>query len=466
MNFDVEVKNLGKLESGTLRIRPITVVTGPNGTGKSFFTKTLYSLLNVLNKNLYLSNIDISCKKLLANLDRFMPGMSYAGWNDHYEITKATKSIKDIHDNLVNSLDWNIYDYINLAESKKDEVNQTKNDIKNYISTLKSKERKYDSVRIISKRLIDNFEDLEALLTDGMEKYSDALAKSLDNELKENFQVTSLSDLVSNNKKKATFSVKNKFDVEFGNDGIGFNIETNFINEVSSLSRVVFFESPAYWKVRDALLHSKSFSNMPFLGKESNNRLTGVPKYFYDLDIELRTEYKKDSSIHLEDICKTITKELGGEFQFNGDSLVFNDLKTNKNFSKNLISFGMTNLGMIHALIKNNVVSPGSFLFIDEPETNLHPNWQVLLMNTLVGLAEKDVHVVIATHSLEMLKALEVSIKKKKIVYENFFSVNYFDLDHSTLEFDSNDPLEQLDEARSELSSAYSALYFDGIKYD
>jgi len=44
MNLDVSIKNLGKLESGTIKIRPITLLTGPNGTGKSFFTKYLYSI--------------------------------------------------------------------------------------------------------------------------------------------------------------------------------------------------------------------------------------------------------------------------------------------------------------------------------------------------------------------------------------------------------------------------------------
>jgi hypothetical protein len=50
----------------------------------------------------------------------------------------------------------------------------------------------------------------------------------------------------------------------------------DFIDDISRLSRVVFFESPAYWSVRDALNKSKEV-------RETGD-LTGVSKYFYDLD--------------------------------------------------------------------------------------------------------------------------------------------------------------------------------------
>jgi predicted ATPase len=76
----------------------------------------------------------------------------------------------------------------------------------------------------------------------------------------------------------------------------------------------------------------------------------------------------------------------------------------------------MTNLGMIQALLKNNVISKGSFVFFDEPETNLHPAWQVVLTKVLIKLADSGVNVVMATHSLDMIKALEVhtnSLKNK-----------------------------------------------------
>lgn len=36
MKIDVKVKNLGKIKEAEFHIRPMTVIIGPNGTGKSF----------------------------------------------------------------------------------------------------------------------------------------------------------------------------------------------------------------------------------------------------------------------------------------------------------------------------------------------------------------------------------------------------------------------------------------------
>lgn len=49
MNIDIKVENLGRFKGGTVKVRPLTVLTGENGTGKSFFTKTLYSVFSIVS---------------------------------------------------------------------------------------------------------------------------------------------------------------------------------------------------------------------------------------------------------------------------------------------------------------------------------------------------------------------------------------------------------------------------------
>ncbi len=120
----------------------------------------------------------------------------------------------------------------------------------------------------------------------------------------------------------------------------------------------------------------------------------------------------------------------------------------------------MTNLGMIQALLKHNVITKGSFVFIDEPETNLHTDWQVILMQVLLILAQAGVNIVITTHSTDLLKALEVNLKKQEIDTEDFLSVHFVDSDGSLFEFDSKDSNQQLIEARGLLNSTYEKLYF------
>ncbi len=73
----------------------------------------------------------------------------------------------------------------------------------------------------------------------------------------------------------------------------------------------------------------------------------------------------------------------------------------------NITATGVTNLGVIGLLLKKNVISKGSFVFIDEPEVNLHPAWQKIMIETLYQLSRMGINVVIATHSIDMIRYIE-----------------------------------------------------------
>ena len=469
MNIDVEVKNLGQLKHGKIRIRPLTVIAGPNGTGKSFFTKFMYSFLNVINKNVFHTSIEDSIKRLKALLRGFSNQLTYASEQDMNLIRNADFFLDTFNDDLTTANQWNISEYLEHSRSKAKEYSDFSNSVKVYFSELSKKEKKYKSISRIANNINKINNELHNKLENSFSHYVECIVSTLDNELKENFQTPDIRDLISHDQNNMQISVSELFKVGVNTDGVNFSLEHEFINEVSSLSRVVFFESPAYWKVRDALLHAKnSHWGGFFINKGANNNLNGVPKYFYDLDKSLKIESKNENTPEVKRICDEIYEALNGEVLFKGDDLVFKEKNSGREISKNLISFGMTNLGMIQCLLKNNVVTPGSFLFIDEPETNLHPNWQVLLMQTLVALADNNINIIIATHSIDMLKALEVSVKETNNTRDitEFMSVNYFDSNGELFEFDSKDPLDNLDEAKIALNSSYSKLYFKGLKCD
>jgi len=47
----IKIKNLGPIEEAKLDIKPLTIISGKNSTGKSFIAKSLYCVFNTLNKN-------------------------------------------------------------------------------------------------------------------------------------------------------------------------------------------------------------------------------------------------------------------------------------------------------------------------------------------------------------------------------------------------------------------------------
>jgi hypothetical protein len=102
-------------------------------------------------------------------------------------------------------------------------------------------------------------------LTEGKKRYVELLDDALKKELQENFQIANISELVSFDEEKTSLSADGlniSFDAK---NIIDFNLDSFFIDDISKLSRVVFFESPAYWSVRDALNKYQIQTSHPLL---------------------------------------------------------------------------------------------------------------------------------------------------------------------------------------------------------
>ncbi|MFT4927598.1 MAG: AAA15 family ATPase/GTPase, partial [Phenylobacterium sp.] len=51
MKLELQIKNFGKIQDATIKLRPFTLIAGANSCGKSFVTKSLYSFFNTMNKD-------------------------------------------------------------------------------------------------------------------------------------------------------------------------------------------------------------------------------------------------------------------------------------------------------------------------------------------------------------------------------------------------------------------------------
>lgn len=487
MKFDIEVQNLGQIQHATIKIRPLTVIAGENGTGKSFFTKSLYSVLNVLNKNLISLHLTKQFDRaidLLLNIDgslfRRTPAEEILLHSllDSMTNIQATLSMAEITNVSISERPENpMQEIIDLSEIT--------TNFRNFFQNLKNKPKKFESIESIGLEFLNACTEITNFLIVANQKYAKLAQSEISNELKENFQINNLNDLIALGQDSAEFLIElnaenldpEKSSISIHENNLSFEINHNLINQIYRLSRVVFFESPSYWKVQDALLSaSKKNSQNIYNKKITNSRLSGVPKYFLDLHENLLERAKEtDLDDIFEQIKPTLSDALQGDFSFSSSGLSFKD-HSGKEFSKNLLSFGMMSLGMIQVLLKNKVITKGSFIFIDEPETNLHPAWQVVLIDILILLAKNEVNVVLATHSTNILKAVEVGVKKLNPKNNNedisdFLSVHYLKKQHllshsESYAFESENPLQQVKEAISLLSEPYQGLYYQGLHDD
>lgn len=104
------------------------------------------------------------------------------------------------------------------------------------------------------------------------------------------------------------------------------------------------------------------------------------------------------------------------------NDLLFYDTKLDHSIQVSNLSAGLKIFVVIQKLLENGTFQKGDILLIDEPEVNLHPEWQVLLAEILV-LLHKELGVVlyINTHSPYFIRAIEVKMAENEIADKGKF---------------------------------------------
>jgi len=134
---------------------------------------------------------------------------------------------------------------------------------------------------------------------------------------------------------------------------------------------------------------------------------------FRDLAVAMSTLERREPSPLLVEVTKVIQKQLGGELKLENSDLVFVRDDGARVLSP-LLAEGHRKLAMLVYLLRNGIVEPGSTLYWDEPETNLNPSGIKLLVQALHSLSGHGVQVILATHSLFLLREVEILQGNKK----------------------------------------------------
>jgi energy-coupling factor transporter ATP-binding protein EcfA2 len=100
-----------------------------------------------------------------------------------------------------------------------------------------------------------------------------------------------------------------------------------------------------------------------------------------------------------------------------------------------LVAEGLRKFGMLARLIATGAILDNGYLFWDEPEANLNPRMVAKLADTIVRLSVSGVQVFIATHSLFLLRELEMLSTQKNLPHYSacFFGLHAVD-DHVGIE--------------------------------
>jgi hypothetical protein len=123
-------------------------------------------------------------------------------------------------------------------------------------------------------------------------------------------------------------------------------------------------------------------------------------------------------------------------------------------YSSGMTAEGFRKVGILHRLLSNGTISPGSSgpLFWDEPESNMNPKLMKLLVQILLELSRNGQQIILATHDYVLLKWFDLLVRPGKGDHIRFHALmndgeqvtiqsadNYKDLDNNAIANTFND---------------------------
>lgn len=380
IRMNIKISNVAKVLEANISIKGISVIAGLNNTGKSTVLKSIYIGLN-------------SLKNTSAKV-----------------ITEKKKSISAILSRMEEHFDNQ--GYAMLPQVLLIEISSLINENIDY---LISNPDDYGFFKKLFLNLVDSYSDL---IEENRVIYTDEFIKPIYDQIRET--------LVKSNDKYIKYISEMYLRNTFGNQ---------FNNEQNKLEGCIEIETENvqnHIRIRDNKIQDMSFNLLR--GPEViyiptynildyvNVRRVRNGSYSPEGDIRnyIRTMRSQEQSyedyIEIEEninSIKDILEEVvhGKLEKLPSGELQYMDSEMGNSFNIGNVASGMKTFLLIQSLVESGKLRRNSILLIDEPETNLHPEWHLIFAEILV-LMYKNMGIVsvVNSHSPYFIRALEVQM--------------------------------------------------------
>lgn len=382
--FNLSIKNFGPINDATVNLNKLNVVGGVNASGKSFYARLLFCIVTALSDEG--KRIDNEAIKNLFQdfIKRNQLDISVVSHNasNSYQLNELMDSWED-YEVSYEYLDKFYNEFVSILNESD---NDFEKDLKKIRQIVDSHENKFQYIISVLRFVLSN------------EFGFDQMA---------NFTGSEVNVLMTKE------NCDMMYNLHFEEDSlkIGMNAE----NQITcrEFSNVVYIDSMSAmdFQLTGNRIHYHYISLYDLLSRQQPN--IGV----YD-DIE-----------ELNIFSKKFNGMLNGNFKFNPLDNIFSFESNGKEFDVKNIASGYKQIGVLQKLINNHQLTGESLLILDEPETNLHPSFQIQLAHIIVQMVKKlDIMVYINSHSPFIIEALEVYSKKEGIEdFTSFFMTQNID---------------------------------------
>lgn len=226
----------------------------------------------------------------------------------------------------------------------------------------------------------------------------DDFSEVLSDKLYWTFQVDKLGDIVSKGEGKklqATLSLKDKSSLVFGFGKDTTKKVTPTHNNLSKRTSNSIFLPP-----------KEVLSLMDVIHKSAEiDKIFGFDATYSDLvkALKLPTQKGRNHKV-FADSRRKLENIFDGKVIFEGNEWIYK--KGNTKYSIMATAEGVKKIAILDTLLGNRFLDKDSIVFIDEPESALHPTAIIKLLDIITILADSGIQFFIATHSYYVIKKL------------------------------------------------------------
>jgi len=124
----------------------------------------------------------------------------------------------------------------------------------------------------------------------------------------------------------------------------------------------------------------------------------------------------------IRSLLQPLEQAMGGSIELDNNGRFYLKTSTGR-MEMPLVAEGLRKLGMLSRLIATGALLDKGCLFWDEPEANLNPRLIREVAKSIVELAAAGIQIFIATHSLFLLRELDMLLDQKQAPESRFFGL-------------------------------------------
>lgn len=248
------------------------------------------------------------------------------------------------------------------------------------------------------------------------------LSKSLE-EFKKGNENRTFKDILAN-KFYWTFQVEKIGDIVSKDSDEHLSINGNIDNQYISLS----FSKTAKNSISNVSedLNNREFNSVFLPAKEvlslfkvikksrAIDKEFGFDDTYYDLVLALEKNTQMGNNFRNFTQGKKLLRDLiKGKIEYKNNTWSFQ--KGNMKIPIFSTAEGIKKIAILDRLLSNRYITPNSIIYIDEPESVLHPKAIIEFLDIITLLSKNNIQIFVATHSFFVLKKLMLVAKKERI---------------------------------------------------